>query len=145
VVKRRERERPPALLDVPLTVPGETVIPDLGSVIRAEVFDGGAEYLEAFRRAKTRREEVFDLEKVPMPLRVRFRRVGDRFRPLGMRGEKKLQDFFTDLKVGRAERDRIPLVASPRYPIWIVGYRIDDRVKVSARTKRLLRLSVTSL
>ncbi len=63
-------------------------------------------------------------EALAGPLSVRTRRPGDRFQPLGMRGEKKLQDFFTDSKVPRSWRDRVPLLVSGRGIAWVVGYRV---------------------
>ena len=65
-----------------------------------------------------------DREALTGPLLVRTRRPGDRFQPLGMRGEKKLQDFFTDSKVPRSWRDRVPLLVSGRGIAWVVGYRV---------------------
>ena len=60
-----------------------------------------------------------------MPLAVRFRRPGDRFRPPGLGGRsKKLQDYFVDRKVPRADRDRVPLVVDGDDRIvWVVGQR----------------------
>ncbi len=72
---------------------------------------------------------------------VRGWHFGDRFRPLGMGGTKKLQDFFVDAKVPRAARGRIPLVVSGDRILWVVGHRIDDRAKVTAATRQVLRLT----
>ena len=57
-------------------------------------------------------------------LLVRSRAPGDRFQPAGMRGEKKIQDFFVDQKVPRSWRDRVPLVECSRGIAWVVGYRL---------------------
>ena len=65
-------------------------------------------------------------------LEIRTRQPGDRFQPLGMTGEKKLQDFFTDAHVAREWRDRVPLLVSHRGIAWVVGYRIADWAKVVA-------------
>ncbi len=54
---------------------------------------------------------------------VRTRRPGDRFRPSGMSGTKKLQDFFTDAKTPREQRDRIPLLVGERGIAWVAGHR----------------------
>ena len=59
-------------------------------------------------------------------LSLRTRRPGDRFQPLGMSREKKLQDFFTDAKVPRIWRDRVPLLVSERGIAWVAGHRIAD-------------------
>ena len=61
---------------------------------------------------------------------VRTWRPGDRIQPLGMRGQKKLQDLFTDLKVPRRWRGRVPLVESADGIAWVVGYRIAEWAKV---------------
>ncbi len=64
------------------------------------------------------------------PVLVRARQPGDRFRPLGMAQEKKLQDFFTDLKVPRAWRDRVPLLVSAEGIAWVAGYRVAQWARV---------------
>jgi len=71
---------------------------------------------------------------------VRPRRHGDRFRPLGMDMEKKLQDFMVDAKIPRHWRDSVPLVCSPEGILWVVGWRIAEWAKVTDRTKRVLLL-----
>ena len=55
---------------------------------------------------------------------VRTRRPGDRFQPSGMTGTKKLQDFFTDAKIPREQRDSIPLLVCERGIAWVVGHRV---------------------
>ena len=65
-------------------------------------------------------------------LEVRTRQPGDRFQPLGMTGEKKLQDFLTDAKVPREWRDRVPLLVARRGIAWVVGYRIAHWARVTA-------------
>ena len=57
------------------------------------------------------------------PVIVRTRRPGDRFQPSGMTGHKKLQDFFTDAKVPRDRRDRVPLLIAGERIAWVVGHR----------------------
>ena len=67
---------------------------------------------------------VLDADALGGPLAVRRRRPGDRFHPLGMEGEKRLQDFLVDAKVPRWERDQVPLVVSPRGIAWVAGHRV---------------------
>ena len=57
---------------------------------------------------------------------IRTRRPGDRFQPAGMAGTKKLQDFFTDAKVPREQRDHIPLLVCQRGIAWVVGHRVAE-------------------
>jgi len=79
-----------------------------------------------------------DLDQAGEEILVRQRRAGDRFQPLGMEKPKKLQDFMVDAKIPRGWRDCVPLVCSPKQILWVVGWRIDNRAKVTAETKRVL-------
>ena len=73
--------------------------------------------------------ERFSLAAIGGRLTLRTRQAGDRFQPLGMTGHKKLQDFFTDAKVPRSLRDRVPLLVSRGRIAWVVGYRIAEWAK----------------
>ena len=86
-------------------------------------------------------QEVFDFQKIKLPLRVRNRRLGDRFQPLGMCGEKKLKDFFIDAKVPPRLRERVPILVSGDEILWVVGYRMSDRFKVTDSTRQKLAVS----
>jgi len=86
-------------------------------------------------------EAIMDLDRVSFPLTLRSSTPGDRFRPLGLRGSKKLKDFFIDAKVPKSQRRQIPILCSNDHIIWVVGHRLDDRVKVTSNTSRVLRLS----
>jgi len=81
-----------------------------------------------------------DAERAGNRLFVRRRKPGDRFRPLGMAGEKKLQDFMVDAHIPSDARDRIPIVCSSSHIVWVAGWRVDDRAKVTDRTRDVLRL-----
>ena len=82
----------------------------------------------------------FDLDKAGNNLIVRSRQPGDSFQPLGMNQPKKLNEFMIDAKIPRAWRQRIPIVCSPDQILWVVGWRIDDRAKVTENTKQILCL-----
>jgi len=79
-----------------------------------------------------------DWDKLTQPMEVRSIRPGDRFRPLGMKGHKKVSDYLTDRKLPRPLRDEVLLLCDRQGPIWLVGYEIDERVKIDNRTKRVL-------
>jgi len=82
-----------------------------------------------------------DGEKLIFPLLIRQWEVGDWFIPLGMKGRKKISDFFIQQKVHRFEKQSVPIVVNGNGEIiWIVGYRIDNRYKVSDNTKKVLTL-----
>ncbi len=82
----------------------------------------------------------FDYDKVRGSLFVRNRRKGDKFIPIGMKGSKKIKDFFIDEKIPREEREKIPLVVNDEDILWVVGYRISEKYKITDTTKRVLIL-----
>jgi tRNA(Ile)-lysidine synthase len=83
-----------------------------------------------------------DYGSLRFPLKMRNFRPGDRFYPLGMKGSQKLKNFFIDHKVPRFERTKIPLLISGEMIAWIAGYRIDERVKVTEKTEKVLKVKV---
>ena len=74
---------------------------------------------------------------------VRCRRQGDRFRPLGMSEDKRLQDFMVDAGIPANQRDAVPLLCADARIAWVVGWRIDDSVKVTADTRTILHVEFT--
>ncbi len=83
-------------------------------------------------------ETLMDADKVSFPLKLRSRKPGDRFMPLGLKGTKKLQDLLIDRKVPCAERDKVPVLEDQEKIIWVVGHHLDERVKVTHSTERYI-------
>ena len=79
----------------------------------------------------------FDAEKLPGSLTLRLPQTGDWFVPFGMRGRKKLSDFFADQKMNRWEKLRQPLLCAGESIVWVVGRRTDDRFRVGEETKMI--------
>ena len=131
-------EETPVISEMEIKVPGETELVDMNCRVKTEIREIKNGFLEEFKQNKTNYEEAVDFDKVSMPLTVRTRKPGDRFQPLGSRGAKKIKDFFIDNKVSVMERDTVPIVTMNGEPIWIVGFRIDDRIRVSEETTNLL-------
>ena len=86
---------------------------------------------------------VLDWDELRPPLSIRSRQEGDRFAPYGLKGSKKLKDFFIDNKVPRHLRDNVPLVCDDGGILWVAGYRQSERGKVTIATKRYLQLTFT--
>jgi tRNA(Ile)-lysidine synthetase-like protein len=79
-------------------------------------------------------------------LAVRNRRPGDRFRPAGLDGRKKLQDYFVDRKVARDRRDHVPIVVDEMDRIvWVAGYEIDEAFRVTDPAQAVLILKLKAL
>jgi len=85
-------------------------------------------------------EAFMDAECIRGKIWVRGWKPGDRFFPLGMKSPKKLQDFFVDEKIPSFYRPFTPIVTDDEKILWIVGLRLDDRVKVTNQTRRILHL-----
>ncbi|MEZ4947719.1 MAG: tRNA lysidine(34) synthetase TilS [Cyclobacteriaceae bacterium] len=83
-----------------------------------------------------------DASKITFPLTWRKWKEGDTFAPLGMDNQKKLSNFFIDAKVPRADKDVATVLESNGNIIWVVGYRIDNRYKITAQTKDVLQLTL---
>jgi len=116
-----------------LKIPGETRLS--GWVVKAEII--GQEEMEDRKDDFT---AYLNYDKTGDTLMVRSRRTGDRFYPLGIGQSKKLGEFMIDARIPRAWRERVPVVCSPQQVLWVVGWRIDDRVKVTDDTQKVLRL-----
>jgi tRNA(Ile)-lysidine synthase len=79
-------------------------------------------------------------------LRVRSRRPGDRLRPLGAPGRRKVQDLLVDRKVPRAKRDRVPIVVDETGQIvWVAGHALADQCRVTAPECGVVLLKIIDL
>ncbi len=116
--------------------PGEYPLPALGARVQLRVHRKGEEGPEPDPQGGFLAH--MDAEKVVWPLSLRRWQRGDRFKPLGLRGMKKLQDFFVDAKIPRHERTSVPLVCDREKICWVVGHRLDDRVKINPQTREVL-------
>ena len=81
-----------------------------------------------------------DWDNLTFPLILRHWQEGEYFQPLGMTGLKKISDFFIDEKYSIPEKENAWILASGNRPVWIVGKRLDDRVKITSKTKIILRV-----
>jgi tRNA(Ile)-lysidine synthase len=128
----------------PLSIPGEVTLGVQGWAIsaeRAERLDwpGGA---GAARSANV----AVALESSSLPLAIRSRRPGDRFRPLGLGHGKKLQDFLVDRKVPRESRDSLPLVVDRDDRIvWVVGEAVAEDFRVTEPSRGVILLKARRL
>ena len=81
---------------------------------------------------------AFDSDKLIFPLTLRTWRKGDWFVPFGMRGRKKLSDYFNERKFDRNRKEQTWLLCSGSDIIWIIGERTDNRYKIDKTTKNIL-------
>jgi tRNA(Ile)-lysidine synthase len=86
---------------------------------------------------------LLDAEMLSFPLQWRQWQDGDSFLPLGMRNRKKVSDLLIDEKVNRADKSRVTVLLSGGEIVWVVGHRIDDRFKLTGKTRHVVRLTVS--
>ena len=76
------------------------------------------------------RKAFLNMDRLQFPLTWRHWIPGDKFKPLGTKGFKKLSDFFKEQKISEADRQKVWLLCSGNDIVWVAGYRIDDRYKL---------------
>ena len=92
----------------------------------------------AFEIDKSQSTATFDYEKIKFPLLLRKWRVGDWFVPFGMKGRKKLSDYFTDHKYSLLKKSKTWVLCSGNDILWVVGERADNRFRIEKHTKYAL-------
>jgi len=130
-----------------LSIPGEVALDPQKLTVTAERLPGtDAAQARPMKWAARGTEVGVAAAALRLPLAVRSRRPGDRFRPLGAPGARKLQDFFVDRKVPRGERDTVPLVvdASDRI-VWVVGQTVAEDFRVTDPSRGVILLKVRHL
>jgi len=150
VIRRRRQDHAsdrrsliPAAGPVPVVVPSTVYWPGTGQEIHVQEMT--RQEAEPLLKHRTRERAVFDMARLSAPLVLRPWQAGDRIHPRGMGGKsKKLQDFFTDSKLSREARMRVPLLASPEGILWVVGQREDERFVARKSTSRCLVATVQS-
>lgn len=129
---REEGEQPP-FEPVELPLPGEVELP--GWRLVAEVVPRPESLIPPSRFVA-----YLDPRKVEVPLIVRPRRPGDRLRPLGLPGHKKVKDLLAEAQVPRKQRSGWPLVCDQRGIAWVVGVRIAEGYKVGPDAQKVVKL-----
>jgi tRNA(Ile)-lysidine synthase len=138
---------PANLFWYPLSIPGEVELPQANCVVSARAVGAAERENEAIESGAIVGNGPVAIVRSDLcrgSLAVRNRRPGDRFRPVGLHGNKKLQDFFVDRKVARQERDAVPLVVDDSDRIvWVAGYGIDEAFQVTDPAQHVLILRLT--
>ena len=140
--------------EIDLPIPGRIEVPGTSWIASAEPVK--ADIVQQVKQAlqhedwskvwqllpSTRYTVHIDADSVGPLLKVRTRRPGDRIQLLGMEHEKKVQDILVNERISSADRPYIPLFFSAAHCIWLAGVQIDDRVRLTPQTQRILRLSI---
>lgn len=124
----------PVRAEIPSTVPW----PPTGQAISLRLSGVEDDTTPAGRQAAR-----FDADRFTHRLEVRPWQAGDVFCPQGMAGRrKKLQDYFSDIKLPRTRRAEVPLLVAPEGILWVAGYRADHRFRVTPSTRRIVTAEI---
>ena len=96
-----------------------------------------------FQMERTADIAYLDADKLPATLSLRLAQQGDWFIPLGMRGRKKLSDFFADQKMTQWEKEQQAVLCAGDAIVWVVGRRLDDRFRIGEATKMIYMVKKT--
>lgn len=143
---------PPEDLDIPIQIPGRTFVPELGITVKTRVFDNpGAGYCKhRFAQQKSffmlELKAWADYNKCEGELRLRTRRPGDKFAPLGMQGSKKrVKDLLISMRVPRYYRSFVPIFVSGDKIVWVGGFRLSEQFKVEPESCQILEIELEPL
>ena len=125
-----------------ISVPGRTSFEWYS--IETTILDASKCDIEKFRKEKTAFIEWFDLDKLKLPLLVRFRRIGDRFIPLGLAAEKKVGKFLTDSKLPQQIRERTLIIADAEKIIWLWPVRMCEQAKIISQTRKIVQVQIAA-
>lgn len=124
--------------EVPLAIPGQTRIGEVGFVFETAILSERPASADLYKSGEA---ACFDLDKLVLPLTARNWREGDRIRPFGLSGSKKIHDVFIDEKVPVSERSVIPIVSDRDEVIWVAGVRRSEKARVTDQTRTVIRIA----
>ena len=139
------KERQNTLIDVEkngqkcyhILVYGKNILPD-GTIVEMEKLE-----LETEKELKKEfMTEYLDFKKLNTQLVARYRMAGDRFTPIGMRGSKKLKNFFIDRKIPKEKREDFLLICDGREVVWVTSDVISERYKLDKDSSEILKIKI---
>lgn len=124
--------------DRSIAIPGITEVKELGAIVKASIEP--VENIDNYgTMGYNSLVQFFDYDSLKRGINIRNRRNGDIFKPVGSGGTKKLKKYFIDCKIPRELRYNIPLICAGNEVVWIIGYKISDKFKVTENTRNVLR------
>jgi len=125
---------------IEISIPGVTLVPEIGAGIKAFIEKKSSAIEQNGNMRYNSLVQYFDYDTFKMGIYIRNRKDGDVFKPYKSNGTRKLKEYFIDNKIPRHKRDNIPLIAQGNEIVWVIGYKISDKFKVTENTKTVLKL-----
>jgi tRNA(Ile)-lysidine synthase len=139
ILERRYARSIHVMYEYSMDIPGHVYVEERNVTVRTELTK--KENIDLSNPDKV----YLDLDKIKQPVVVRNRRDGDWFQPLGMQGRQKIKNFFIDHKIPCSQRDEIMLIVDDISVISIENLHLNDRVKITEKTRNVLKLEITNL
>ena len=121
----------------------ETILIEAGEInVQCSMFNVQFSIVETTNHKLQTTDSIacLDADEIKFPLLLRKWKQGDYFYPLGMKKKKKLSRFFIDQKLSKTDKEKVWVIEMDKKIIWVVGYRIDDRFKITGKTKKVLQI-----
>ncbi len=118
---------------------GDNILEDWGIIISLDLIPN--DKIEV----KNPYNKYIDFDKLEEPLFIRPRQKGDVFSPLGMDGSKKLKDYMIDKKIPQDKRDTTPILCDKSGIIWVIGYGLSDKYKITQDTRKALKINIKNI
>jgi tRNA(Ile)-lysidine synthase len=129
-----------AVDSLPLAIPGTTPLPQSRWRVEARLLSK-SELPAGWEDNPDPWQAFLDHGVTGSELILRRRQPGDRFQPLGLGGgQTTLREFMINVKIPARWRHLVPIVASPQHIVWLAGWRVDERARITESTKRVLHL-----
>ncbi len=135
-----EKRQPKATISLNVSIGREVYLPELG--VRFQMKRSPKPEKSDLSQKDSNQEWVDFNSLAGKRLKIRTWRPGDKFIPLGMKGFKKISDFLTDEKIPLHRRDRVLILTADGQIVWVVGFRLDDRFKITGKTRETVHLKI---
>lgn len=140
-ITRKEIKIAPLEYEVEIPMNKAIVLEELG--IKVEAHRISKEKSKMFSTGAN--VKSFDIDKISGKLVIRNRRNGDKIKPLGLGGTKKIKDILIDSKVPLENRNSIPIICDDEKILWLVGHCISEEAKISESTDEVIRISIKNI
>ncbi|MGL5440258.1 MAG: tRNA lysidine(34) synthetase TilS [Filifactoraceae bacterium] len=127
--------------DYEIELDGLTIIPEIKKVVEAKIMPKE----KCVQLPTGLYTKAFDINKISGKLRIRNRIAGDKIRPVGLGGTKKIKDIFIDAKIPLDKREEMPLIVDDEKIIWVCGLKISEESKIGETTENVVRISIKDL